>query len=58
MQMLEHHHESIFDQITNAVVRSATNHSVGALMRGHSVIGVLVIAAFLIVVVWFFKRAL
>ncbi len=51
-------HMSIADQVAGAVVRSATSHSVGALMRGHGVPGVLAIAGLLIVGVWLVKRIL
>jgi hypothetical protein len=56
MRIFEHSHASIVDQITGAVVRSATSHSVGALMRGHSVGVVIVIAAVLIFCAWGVKR--
>jgi hypothetical protein len=49
-------HSSIGDQVAGAVVRSATSHSVGALMRGHSVAGVILIAVVLIAGVWVIKR--
>lgn len=49
-------HSSIGDQVAGAVVRSATSHSVGALMRGHSVTGVIFIAVVLIAGVWLVKR--
>ena len=49
-------HTSIADQVAGPVVRSATSHSVGALMRGHSVPGVIAIAIVLIVGVWLVKR--
>jgi hypothetical protein len=49
-------HSSIGDQVAGAVVRSATSHSVGALMRGHGVTGVIVIAVLLIAGVWVVKR--
>jgi hypothetical protein len=49
-------HSSIGDQVAGAVVRSATSHSVGALMRGHGVTGVIVIAVLLIAGVWGVKR--
>jgi len=51
-------HTAIADQITGAVLRSATSHSVGAVMRGHSVPTALAIAIVLIVGVWFAKRFL
>ena len=49
-------HASIADQVANSVVHSATSHSVGALMRGHSVVGVIAIAVLLVVGVWLAKR--
>jgi hypothetical protein len=51
-------HSSIGDQVAGAVVRSATSHSVGALMRGHGVTGVIVIAVLLIAGVCVAKRFL
>lgn len=56
MWMSEYHHESIIDQVTNSLVRSATSHSVGALMRGHSILATIAIAALVIFAVWIFKR--
>lgn len=56
MRMFEYGHESIVDQVANSVVRSATSHSVGALMRGHGLFVVLAIGAALIFAVWLFKR--
>lgn len=56
MQFFAHSHTHIGDQVAGAVVRSATSHSVGALMRGHGVAGVVVIAVLLIAVVWLIKR--
>lgn len=56
MQFLAHSHTHIGDQVAGAVVRSATSHTVGALMRGHGVLGVIVIAVLLIAVVWVIKR--
>jgi len=52
--MMHHAHINIGNQIAGAVVRSATSHSVGALMRGHGPLGVIVIAVVLIisVVIW------
>lgn len=47
---------SITDQVASAVVHSATSHTVGALMRGHSVLVIVLIAAALIFGVWVFKR--
>jgi len=49
-------HVSIADQISSAVVHSATSHTVGALMRGHSLLYTVLIAAVLIACVWLFKR--
>ena len=46
------------DQVAGAVVRSATNHTVGALMRGHGLVGVIVNAIVLILGVWAVKRGL
>lgn len=54
MQM--HSRVSVGDQVAGAVVRSATSHSVGALLKGHSTIVVLLIAAALILCVWAFRR--
>lgn len=56
MRMLEHGHESIIDQVTNSIVRSATSHSVDALMRGHGLIAILVISAALNCGVWLLKQ--
>lgn len=56
MRIFAHSHVSIGDQVANAVVRSATSHSVGALMRGHSVGGVIVIAIILIAGVYVLRR--
>lgn len=56
MKISAHGHMNIGDQIANAVVHSATSHSVGALMRGHSVGGVIVIAVVLIAGIWVFRR--
>lgn len=56
MRMLEYGHESIVDQVANSIVRSATSHSVGALMRGHGLIAILVISAALICGAWLLKR--
>lgn len=56
MQFLAHSHTHIGDQVAGAVVRSATSHTVGALMRGHGVVGVVVIAVVLIAAVWLIKR--
>lgn len=56
MLIQEFSHGSIGDQVAGAVVRSATSHSVGALMRGHSVAGVILIAVVLIAGVWLVKR--
>lgn len=49
-------HTSIGEQVAGAVVRSATSHSVGALMRGHGVGMVLLIAVGLIGGVWLIGR--
>lgn len=56
MQIFANSHSSITDQVASAVVHSATSHTVGALMRGHSVLVVVLIAAVLIGGVWVFKR--
>jgi hypothetical protein len=56
MRFFEYSHSSIADEVIGAVVRSATNHSVGALMRGHSITEVIVIAAVLILCAWGIKR--
>lgn len=56
MQFLAHSHTHIGEQVAGAVVRSATSHTVGALMRGHGVVGVVVIAVLLIAAVWLIKR--
>lgn len=56
MKILAHTHTSIVDQVAGAVVRSATNHTVGALMRGHGLVGVIVIAIVLILGVWAVKQ--
>jgi len=56
MQIYANSHASIMDQVGSAVVHSATSHTVGALMRGHNVIVVVLIAAALIGGVWVFKR--
>jgi hypothetical protein len=49
-------HFSIVDQVAGAVVRSATSHSVGALMHGRGPVGVILIAAALIGCVWLVRR--
>ncbi len=49
-------YSSIGDQVAGAVVRSATSHSVGALMRGHGAGGVILITVVLIAGVWLVKR--
>ena len=56
MQIFANSHTSIMDQVANSVVHSAESHTVGALMRGHSVLVVVLIAAVLIGGVWVFKR--
>lgn len=56
MSFQAHSHMSIGEQVTGAVVRSATSHSVGALMRGHGMAGVIIVAVALIAAVWLFKR--
>jgi hypothetical protein len=56
MQFLAHSHTHIGEQVAGAVVRSATSHTVGALVRGHGVVGVVVIAVLLIAAVWLIKR--
>ena len=56
MKIFAHSHTNIGDQVANAVVHSATSHTVGALMRGHSVGGVIIIAIVLIAGVWVFRR--
>jgi hypothetical protein len=56
MRIFENSHSPIMDQVANAVVHSATSRTVGALMRGHSVLIVVLIAAALIGGVWAFKR--
>ncbi|MGT2457779.1 hypothetical protein ACU4GI_33290 [Cupriavidus basilensis] len=53
-----HGHMALADQVAGAVVRSATNHTVGALMRGHGVMVVIAIAIALIVGIWAIKRLL
>lgn len=56
MQFLAHIHTHIGDQVAGAVVRSAAYHTVGALMRGHGVVGVIVIAVLLVGIVWVTKK--
>jgi hypothetical protein len=56
MQIFANSHSSITDQVTSTLVHSAASHTVGALMRGHSLLVVVLIAAALIGGVWFFKR--
>lgn len=56
MRFLAHSHSHIGEQVAGAVVRSATSHTVGALMRGHGLVGVVVIAVLLIAAVWLIKR--
>lgn len=56
MKILAHSHTSIVDQVAGAVVRSATNHTVGALMRGHALVGVIVIAIALFLGLWAVNR--
>lgn len=58
MQMLEFGHESFVDMIANTIARSATNHAVSALMRGHGVIAILGMCCVLVLAVWLFKRIL
>lgn len=54
MQM--HSRVSVGDQVAGAVVRSATSHSVGALLKGHSTVVILLIAVALILGAWAFRR--
>jgi hypothetical protein len=48
MRIFENSHMSIWDQIAGAVVRSATSHTIGALMRGQGLLVVIVIAVVLV----------
>ena len=56
MQIFANSHSSIMDQVASTVVHSAASRTVGALMRGHSLLVVVLIAAVLIGGVWVFKR--
>lgn len=61
MQIFENSHSSIGEhigeQVANAVVHSAANHVVGALMRGHGLVLTALIAVALIAGVWIYKRS-
>ena len=56
MRISAHSHMNIADQVMNSVVHSATSRTVGALMHGHGIGGVIVIAMVLIAGVWLVRR--
>ncbi|MPQ71446.1 hypothetical protein [Pseudomonas sp. MWU12-2323] len=61
MRIFENSHSSIgehiIEQVANAAVHSATYHVVGALMRGHGLVMIVLIAIAIIAGVWIYRRS-